>query len=79
MPPSSHPDECNIRLLAGEIWAEVNMRALSGVDPPLPNDVTLLHTVLDVAMGVLARHVGETIRNDDGLPVPPLPPSPLSR
>jgi len=79
MPASSRSEDCNLRLLGGEIWAEVNMRALSGVDPPLPNDVTLLNTVIDVAMGVLARHVGETIRNDDGLPVPPLPPSPLSK
>jgi hypothetical protein len=79
MHASSRSKGCNGRLLAGEIWAEVNMRALSGVDPPLPNDVTLLNTVIDVATGVLARHIGETIQNDDSLPVVSLPPSPLSK
>jgi hypothetical protein len=32
------------------------------------------HAVVDVVMGVLARHAGSTIENDADLPVAPLAP-----
>lgn len=59
-----------VRELSGEIWAEANKALLErGED----FDVDLLNQFVDVSLGVLARHVGTTIRNDSDLPVDPLP------
>ena len=33
----------------------------------------MVNATIDLVMGVLARHNGEAIKNDDDLPVAPLP------
>ena len=57
-----------VRELGGEIWAELSRR--------IPNDELdweRKNKVVDLIMGVLARHIDSTIENDPDLPVPPLP------
>jgi hypothetical protein len=56
-----------VRELAGEIWAET--KYLEGYDL----NWKMIESVLDVVMGVLARHEGKLIVNDADLPVTPLP------
>lgn len=56
-----------IRELGGEIWAEL----FSIPESDLRWEVK--EAVLDVVMGVLARHSGSVLENDPDLPVTPLP------
>jgi hypothetical protein len=56
-----------VRELGGEIWAELS----SLPDAELPWQTK--NRVVDLVMGVIARHVGAAIRNDEDLPVEPLP------
>jgi hypothetical protein len=56
-----------VRELGGEIWSELSNRIDEAViDWKTKNDV------VDLVMGVLARHVGATLANDIDLPVEPL-------
>ena len=57
-----------IRELGGEIWSELNER-VSEEDARF--DVK--NRIVDIVMGVLARHEGATIRGDEDLPVEALP------
>lgn len=57
-----------VRELGGEIWAELSRR--------IPDDELGWQTknqIVDLIMGVLARHIDCTIQNDTDLPVAPLP------
>ena len=56
-----------IRELGGEIWAESQILLRDD------DDVDFLNEMIDIAMGVLARHTGKVIQNDSDLPVEPLP------
>jgi hypothetical protein len=65
--------DVTIRELGGEIWAE--LFALRRVHKGKFNElnVEISNSLIDLVMGVLARHEGEYIRNDADLPVIPLP------
>ena len=59
--------ERTVRELGGEVWAELAR---------LPEDELpwgARDRIIDVVMGVLARHAGAEIKNDSDLPVTPLP------
>lgn len=63
-----------VRELAGEIWAEIEMESRD----PLINgpafqtvDLQALNRIIDIVMGVLARHDNALIVNDKDLPVEP--------
>jgi hypothetical protein len=64
-----------VRELAGEIWAEWNMEKLNAPDnsalTKVPVDAE--QHLLDILMGVLARHEGSVIVIDQDIPVEPLP------
>lgn len=56
-----------VRELGGEFWAEVTRE--------IPEEDASWETkgrLVDILMGVLARHSGEVIENDRDLPVEPL-------
>jgi len=57
--------ERTVRELGGEIWSE--FRKVEGLDWRLQNHL------VDIVMGVLARHDGSVIVNDKDLPVAPIP------
>ncbi len=61
----------SVRVLTGEIWAEVTERLLLNRDKH--DSVEFLNAALDIASGCLARHIGESIANDEEMPVEPLP------
>jgi len=64
-----------VRELSGEIWAEIEYRALRGISPYAEfanND--LFNDFIDLISGILARYDGSIIINDEDLPVTPLPP-----
>ena len=57
-----------VRELGGEIWAEIEITfGEAQISWQTKGELT------DLIMGVLARHVGATIENDEGMPVEPLP------
>jgi hypothetical protein len=58
----------SVRELGGEIWAELSTR----IDDRRA-DWKTKNEVVDVVMGVLARHAGKVLVNDEGMPVAPLP------
>jgi len=62
-----------VRELGGEVWAEITQRQ-NGTDDSLISDIDFRVTqeLSDLVMGVLARHAGSTIINDEDLPVTPL-------
>jgi hypothetical protein len=64
---SSERTHVTVRELGGEIWAELS----SLPDGELPWQTA--DRIVDLVMGVIARHVGAAIRNDADLPVEPLP------
>ena len=57
-----------VRELAGEVWSELNYRVTE-------EEVhwKTVEKVPDIVMGVLARHVGKIIGNDEDTPVERLP------
>jgi hypothetical protein len=57
----------SVRALGGELWDELMAREIEGVDWRGKS------AVVDLMMGVLARHFGAVIDDDDDLPVNPLP------
>ncbi|WP_437913732.1 hypothetical protein WME73_46060 [Sorangium sp. So ce302] len=57
-----------MRELGGEIWAEISRRI-----PDDELDWQRKNKMVDLIMGVLARHIGNTIENDPDLPVFPSP------
>jgi hypothetical protein len=65
---SSNRTDISVRELGGEIWAEL---VYTFPESELPWQIG--NRVVDVVMGVIARHVGAAIRNDPDLPVSPLP------
>ena len=60
-------NERTIRELGGEISAELSYAYGDVVE------WQTLESAIEVIMGVLARHVGVKLTNDDDLPVLPLP------
>ena len=68
-----NPTTRNVRELGGEIWGELVIRARDPQHPLAAMDFQCLSPIIDVVMGVLARHDGTVIVNDDDLPVAPLP------
>jgi hypothetical protein len=69
-----------VRELGGEVWAEITQRQNGVVSESLIGDVDFRVTqeLSDLVMGVLARHAGSTIVNDEDLPVTPLEDSSLN-
>jgi hypothetical protein len=57
-------DSPSIRELGGEIWAE-----LKSEFPDERLNWKVSNEVVDLIMGVLARHVGSSLVNDDDFPV----------
>lgn len=66
--------EKTVRELGGEIWAEImQIQNSTKSSSPLKNiNMNATHELIDLVMGVLARHIGNTITNDLDLPVTPL-------
>ena len=62
-----------IRELGGEIWAEIQICVRDPQHPLAQMDWRHLAPITDIVMGVLARHNGTAIVNDEDLPVAPLP------
>ena len=65
--------ERTVRELSGEIWAALQHRQWhdeSSVLRTLDDDV--VNELVEITMGVLARHVDVVIKNDTDLPVTPL-------
>ena len=56
-----------VRELGGEFWSELAKR-LAEEDA----NFEVKNQIVEIMMGVLARHEGEVIENDEGLRVPPL-------
>jgi hypothetical protein len=61
--------EKTVRELVGEVWAEITQESLKGACNIQVED---LNIVVDICLGVLARHTGCVIKNDKDLPVAPL-------
>lgn len=64
-----------VRELGGEIWAAItedSFRRRDSGNPSLLNTESL-GIAIDLAMGVIARHVGHLIITDFDMPVVPLP------
>jgi len=67
-------EQKTVRELGGEVWAEItqiqnstdNNSLLNGIDFKVSQELS------DLVMGVLARHTGAIIVNDEDLPVTPL-------
>ena len=64
---SNDPIHVTVRELGGEIWAELS----SFPDRELPWETK--NRIVDVVMGVIARHAGAVVKNDPDLPVTTLP------
>lgn len=56
-----------IRELGGEVWSELSQRI-----PEEDADWKTRGKLVDIVMGVLARHAGKLIENDKDMPVEPL-------
>jgi len=56
-----------VRELGGEVWSE-----LERCDVAHDVDWRVRNAIVDLVMGVLARHAGKQIENDADLPVTPL-------
>jgi hypothetical protein len=56
-----------VRELGGEIWAE-----LEKAEVAQQVDWQVRNAIVDLIMGVLARHAGKRLENDADLPVTPL-------
>jgi hypothetical protein len=70
--------EKTVRELAGEIWAELQIRCTActyGESPLRALDSEALSAVTDIVLGVLARHSDTVIINDRDFPVAPLEPT----
>ncbi len=63
-----------IRELGGEVWAEISTRRSHGHIKLKNLQQEALDEIIDLFMGVLARHKDTVIEDDEGLPVTPLPP-----
>ena len=59
---------CTVRELGGEIWSEIFYLFEDRV-----LDWKAKQELVDVIMGVLARHAGNTLLNDSDMPVTPRP------
>lgn len=68
---TSHSDNSastrTVRELGGEIWSE-----LEKADVAQQVDWQVRNAIVDLVMGVLARHAGKRLENDSDLPVTPL-------
>ncbi len=67
--------EKTVRELAGEIWAELEQESRDAVangSPLHSMSMDSMNRILDIVMGVLARHDSTMIVNDRDLPVEPL-------
>jgi hypothetical protein len=58
---------CTVRELGGELWASLAAAPIAGLDWESKNQI------VELAMGILARHIGAAIVNDEDLPVTPHP------
>lgn len=67
-------EKISVRLLGGEIWSEMTMLQLDESNRSLikETDCKVVQEICDLAMGVLARHFGEMIADDEEFPVTPL-------
>ena len=62
-----------VREFGGEISATLTKLQLTE-DPVIKDvDIKITGYIVDVAMGILARHIGTTIEQDNDLPVEPYP------
>lgn len=66
---NKHKEARTVRELGGEIWAELSSRI-----PDEELNWQSRNRVIDLLMGILARHQGKIIENDKDLPVKPLGP-----
>ena len=67
--------ERTIRELAGEIWAELEQESRNANihgSPIRSIHVDTMNRIIDVIMGVLARHENTLLVNDKDMPVMPL-------
>jgi len=68
-----------LRELGGEMWAEIMRIQVFNSSSPLAGlTIDQTNAVVDLIMGVLARHEGKSIAQDKDLPVAPLPADPQS-
>ena len=61
------PIHITVRELGGEIWAELSLFPDEELHWEIKN------RIVNVVMGVIARHAGTVVKNDLDLPVTPLP------
>jgi hypothetical protein len=63
-----------VRELGGEIWAEITHRQNDQENDSLigKTDFRATQELIDLVMGILARHIGCEITDDENLPVEPL-------
>jgi hypothetical protein len=66
-------NERTIREFGGEVAAEITIRLRDSQHCLAQMDWRHKEAIIDVVMGVLARHAGTKIVNDEDLPVAPLP------
>ena len=67
--------ERTIRELAGEIWAELEQESRNAPingSPLRTIQMDAMNRLIDVIMGVLARHENTLLVNDKDMPVKPL-------
>jgi len=67
--------EKTIRELAGEIWAEIEQESRDAAlqwSPIVSINSDAVNRIMDIVMGVLARHDNSTLVNDKDMPVEPL-------
>lgn len=67
-------DKITIREIGGEIWAAITEAQQSQSSHAL-NDIpwNVSHQLSEFVMSILARHIGKTLVDDEGLPVDALP------
>lgn len=63
-----------VRELGGEVWAEIVREQTRINDSCLREvDTAVTNKLVDLVTAVLARHIDVTIKQDENLPVQPLP------
>lgn len=61
----------SVRTLGGEVWAELTTRMVRK-EGFHTLSVETMNEIIDLLVGVLARHMGKTIQDDLEFPVQPL-------
>jgi hypothetical protein len=66
-------NEVTVRELGGEIWSELGCRSQEAGDKLAGLHWQKTEAITDLIMAILARHAGKCIKNDEDIPITPLP------